>query len=54
MKMLISSSIKKKFKQLTLQFLRAEHLPKLDKLGTIDAYCKMTFGGVDYRTHTVK
>ena len=28
----------------------AEHLPKLDTIGTIDAYIIMEFGGKTYRT----
>ena len=39
--------------QLRLGFVMGEYFPKLDKLGTIDAYVTLDFGGRKYRTNTV-
>jgi hypothetical protein len=38
---------------LKLRFLTAEHLPKMDLLGTIDFYIKLEFGGKVYKTKPV-
>jgi regulator of sigma D len=47
---MIPASIKKIYKQLKIRFLMAEYLPKLDTLGTLDAYITMSFGGKDYKS----
>jgi hypothetical protein len=36
-------SIRKVYKQLKLRFIKAERLPKMDTLGTIDAFIKTTY-----------
>jgi hypothetical protein len=42
---IMPESIRKDFKQLKIRFVRAEHLPKMDTFGTIDAYVYTKFLG---------
>lgn len=42
---IMPESIRKQFKQLKIRFARAEHLPKMDTFGTIDAYVYTKFLG---------
>ena len=36
-----------------IRFLLAEYLPKMDMLGTLDAYFFMEYAGVHYKTEVV-
>lgn len=54
-KPLVPTQIKKEYKQAYLRFFIAESLPKMDTNligpeGTIDAYCKVTYGGKTQKT----
>ena len=48
------ASVVKKYKQLYFKFIKAEHLPKMDLMGTIDAYIWIDHMGDTLRTKTVK
>ena len=48
--LIIPPQIRLQTKQLILQFLKAEGLPKMDDNGTVDAYCVARFGGVEAKT----
>ena len=41
-------------RRLEISLLRARHLPKFDRLGTIDGYCMLNFAGKDFETKVVK
>jgi len=47
------ASVVKKYKQLYFKFIKAEHLPKMDLMGTIDAYIWIDHMGDTLRTKTV-
>ena len=51
--LMIPPQIRLQTKQLILQFLKAEGLPKMDDRGTVDAYCVARFGGVEAKTSWV-
>lgn len=40
--------------QMVFKFIRAEHLPKMDTFGTVDAFAKIKFGSVELKTSWVK
>lgn len=50
---MMPASIKREFKQVKFRFLKAEKLPKLDLLGTIDAFIQTTFGKKKLTTKAV-
>jgi hypothetical protein len=41
-------------RRLEVTVVRGRHLPKMDSIGTIDAYCDVQFAGSEYRTGTRK
>ena len=47
------ASVEKRYKQLYLKFIKAEHLPIMDTFGTIDAYIYLEHNGSKIRTRTV-
>jgi Ca2+-dependent lipid-binding protein len=47
------ASIRKDQKQLEVTIMQAEHLPKMDMIGTIDAYVSAAFQKQKYKTKTV-
>lgn len=51
--MLLPPQVKPKTVQLVIQFLKAEHLPKMDRGGTADAYCIAKFSGVEQKTSVI-
>lgn len=47
------ASIRKAYKQMNVSILQAEHLPKMDMFGTIDAYVETTFMKHKYKTKAI-
>lgn len=47
------ASIKKQFKQIKIRIIKGENFPKMDTLGTIDAYFKGSFLRKKIRTNVV-
>ncbi len=47
------ASIRKEYKQLKIRFVKAEKLPKMDTLGTIDAYIQTVFFKKKLKTKAV-
>jgi len=50
---MMPASIKKEYKQVKFRFLKGEKYPKMDLLGTIDAYFTTTFFKKKLRTKAV-
>jgi Ca2+-dependent lipid-binding protein len=46
------ASVQKVYKQLYFKFIKAEHLPIMDLMGTIDAYIYLEYNGSKIRTKT--
>ena len=44
------TTIKKEYKQMRLTCIRSANLPKMDRFGTVDAYCKVVFTGKTLKT----
>ena len=51
---LMPAQIKKEFKQLKIRFISAEKLPKMDMIGTIDAFIEGKFQGKTIKTTAVR
>ena len=49
----IPPQVKLKTVQLVVQLLKAENLPIMDSIGTIDAYCKVKFGNAECRSNVI-
>jgi hypothetical protein len=50
---MMPASIRKEYKQLKIRFVKAEKLPKMDTLGTIDAYIQTVFFKKKLKTKAV-
>ena len=50
---MMAASIKKKYKQIRMSLIQAQKLPKLDMLGTIDAYVTGEYAGQSLKSKTV-
>jgi hypothetical protein len=50
---LMPSSIKKEYKQLSISIVEAQDLPKMDTLGSIDAYVQLVYNDHKYKTKVV-
>lgn len=46
-------SIKKQFYQVVFRIYRAEHLPKMDTFGTIDAFVRLDYLGKKLKTEVI-
>ena len=49
----IPPQVKLKTIQLVVQLLKADNLPKMDEIGTMDAYCKVSFGNAECKSTVI-